>query len=287
MDAYAGGPRAAAGGRRFPRRHRVGRVVLRQPGRLRGRQATRHDRYRRGARASRPGGRRERPARLPGVRAVRRLQSAGSRLEAAGAARQRPLWASTGTKNPDYSDTLYVTELVAPETVNTMPEATLEAVADHGEIRGDTVTRLLPTGPSRLRPAGRRRGRPRRRRAGTRGRGRREVRDELGRSARHRRGHAPGGSLMTGSRSRHRSADQAWSPTWSPIASRRGSPPPTPTLWGAAARGGGGSPARLGPAATRASRPLLAEIEALQADLRAEGLDRDRAVRHGRVFAGA
>ncbi|HEY9378991.1 MAG TPA: transaldolase [Jiangellaceae bacterium] len=60
-------------------------------------------------------------------------------LEQAGATRQRPLWASTGTKNPDYPDTLYVTELVAPDTVNTMPEATLEAVADHGEIRGDTV----------------------------------------------------------------------------------------------------------------------------------------------------
>jgi len=66
------------------------------------------------------------------------------RLEAAGAARQRPLWASTSTKNPDYSDTLYVTELVAPETVNTMPEATLEAVADHGEIRGDTVRGSYP-----------------------------------------------------------------------------------------------------------------------------------------------
>ena len=43
-------------------------------------------------------------------------------------------------KNPDYPDTLYVTELVAPNTVNTMPEKTLEAVADHGEITGDTVT---------------------------------------------------------------------------------------------------------------------------------------------------
>ena len=61
------------------------------------------------------------------------------RLEKAGAARQRPLWASTSTKSPDYSDTLYVTELVAPQTVNTMPEPTLEAVADHGDIRGDTV----------------------------------------------------------------------------------------------------------------------------------------------------
>jgi transaldolase len=60
-------------------------------------------------------------------------------LEAAGAHRQRPLWASTGVKNPDYPDTMYVTELVAPDTVNTMPEKTLDAVADHAEIRGDTV----------------------------------------------------------------------------------------------------------------------------------------------------
>jgi transaldolase len=57
-----------------------------------------------------------------------------------GAHVQRPLWASTGVKNPDYSDTLYVSELVAPNTVNTMPEKTLDAVIDHGEIRGDTVT---------------------------------------------------------------------------------------------------------------------------------------------------
>jgi transaldolase len=61
-------------------------------------------------------------------------------LEADGARVQRPLWASTGVKNPDYSDTLYVTELVAPNTVNTMPEATINAVADHGVITGDTIT---------------------------------------------------------------------------------------------------------------------------------------------------
>jgi len=61
-------------------------------------------------------------------------------LKAAGARVQRPLWASTGVKNPDYSDTLYVTELVAPNTVNTMPEKTIEAVADHGVITGDTIT---------------------------------------------------------------------------------------------------------------------------------------------------
>jgi transaldolase len=61
-------------------------------------------------------------------------------LEAAGAKPQRPLWASTGVKDPAYDDTQYVVELVAPGTVNTMPEATLEAVADHGQVRGDTVT---------------------------------------------------------------------------------------------------------------------------------------------------
>lgn len=61
-------------------------------------------------------------------------------LEAEGARVQRPLWASTGVKNPDYPDTLYVTELVAADTVNTMPEKTLEAVADHGQITGDTIT---------------------------------------------------------------------------------------------------------------------------------------------------
>ena len=60
-------------------------------------------------------------------------------LKDAGARPQRPLWASTGVKNPDYRDTMYVEELVAPTTVNTMPESTLDAVADHGEIRGDTI----------------------------------------------------------------------------------------------------------------------------------------------------
>jgi transaldolase len=61
-------------------------------------------------------------------------------LKPAGALVQRPLWASTGVKNPDYSDTLYVTELVGPNTVNTMPEKTMDAVADHGVVTGDTLT---------------------------------------------------------------------------------------------------------------------------------------------------
>ncbi|MEU8256344.1 transaldolase [Micromonospora inaquosa] len=61
-------------------------------------------------------------------------------LAAAGAHPQRPLWASTSTKNPDYRDVIYVEELIAPGTVNTMPEAVIHAYADHGETRGDTVT---------------------------------------------------------------------------------------------------------------------------------------------------
>ena len=54
-------------------------------------------------------------------------------LAAKGAHVQRPLWASTGVKNPDYSDTMYVSQLIAPDTVNTMPEKTMAAYADHGE----------------------------------------------------------------------------------------------------------------------------------------------------------
>ncbi|MFG3691340.1 transaldolase [Micromonospora sp. NPDC047740] len=61
-------------------------------------------------------------------------------LADAGAHPQRPLWASTSTKNPDYRDVMYVEELIAPGTVNTMPESTIHAVADHGDVRGDTVT---------------------------------------------------------------------------------------------------------------------------------------------------
>jgi transaldolase len=60
-------------------------------------------------------------------------------LEAAGARQQRLLWASTGTKDPSYPDTLYVSDLVTPGTVNTMPEKTLEAFADHGTAGEDTM----------------------------------------------------------------------------------------------------------------------------------------------------
>jgi transaldolase len=63
-----------------------------------------------------------------------------SALSAVGAKPQRPLWASTSTKDPSYDDTTYVVDLVARGTVNTMPEATIEAIADHGTITGDTIT---------------------------------------------------------------------------------------------------------------------------------------------------
>jgi len=60
-------------------------------------------------------------------------------LREAGAKVQRPLWASTSTKDPAFEDTMYVVELVAPDTVNTMPEATLRATAEHAKLRGDTI----------------------------------------------------------------------------------------------------------------------------------------------------
>jgi transaldolase len=60
-------------------------------------------------------------------------------LAAHGARVQRPLWASTSTKDPSFPDTMYVVDLVVAETVNTMPEATIKATADHGELHGDTV----------------------------------------------------------------------------------------------------------------------------------------------------
>jgi len=63
-----------------------------------------------------------------------------STLAAKGANKQRPLWASTGVKDPAYPDTRYVIELIAPDTVNTMPQSTLDAVIDHGVVRGNTIS---------------------------------------------------------------------------------------------------------------------------------------------------
>jgi transaldolase len=60
-------------------------------------------------------------------------------LKAEGAKVQRPLWASTSVKDPKFADTMYVVDLVAPDTVNTMPEATIKATADHGSLHGNTI----------------------------------------------------------------------------------------------------------------------------------------------------
>lgn len=80
-------------------------------------------------------------ARLAWAAYERALASARwASLDADGARPQRPLWASTGVKNPAYDDTMYVVGLVGPGCVNTMPEATLDAVADHGIVTADTVT---------------------------------------------------------------------------------------------------------------------------------------------------
>ena len=76
-------------------------------------------------------------------------------LLAAGAKVQRPLWASTSTKDPAFEDTMYVVELVAPDTVNTMPEATLRATADHAKLRGDTVRGTYEAVPAGVRRPGR------------------------------------------------------------------------------------------------------------------------------------
>lgn len=64
-------------------------------------------------------------------------------LESKGATKQRPLWASTSTKNPSYSDVMYVEELVGSETVNTMPASTLEAFVDHGQVDKDALEKGL------------------------------------------------------------------------------------------------------------------------------------------------
>ena len=71
-------------------------------------------------------------------------------LEQSGALVQRPLWASTGVKDPAYLDTLYVDTLIAPHTVNTMPQSTLDAFLDHGTVRSDAVTSQLESASTTL-----------------------------------------------------------------------------------------------------------------------------------------
>jgi transaldolase len=71
-------------------------------------------------------------------------------LEESGALVQRPLWASTGVKDPAYADTLYVDTLVAPHTVNTMPQSTLDAFLDHGVVKSDAITAQMESASKTL-----------------------------------------------------------------------------------------------------------------------------------------
>jgi transaldolase len=77
-------------------------------------------------------------------------QTSWKALEESGALVQRPLWASTGVKDPAYSDTLYVDTLVAPHTVNTMPQSTLDAFLDHGNVSSDAITAQMESASQTL-----------------------------------------------------------------------------------------------------------------------------------------
>ena len=117
-------------------------------------------------------------------------------LAAAGARPQRPLWASTSVKDPAYPDTRYVTGLVAPGVVNTMPEATLRAVAGHGQVPADSIRGHYDEARQVLGPAAGTRHRLRRHHAGPRGRRRDQIRRRLG-AARRAAGRHPAGPAST------------------------------------------------------------------------------------------
>ena len=196
-----GGPGEGQGRGPGPLQDPLGGVLLRVPRGHRDRQAAR-----RSSAPTRPRRSRARPrSPTPGwpTRRTRRSSppTAGPPWTRRGANKQRPLWASTGVKDPAYKDTLYVDELVAPSTVNTMPEATLDATADHGEITGDTVAGTYEQARADLDAVDEARDLVRRRRAAAGGRGRREVRGVLERPAQVHRGGAqaprPFGGLTT------------------------------------------------------------------------------------------
>ena len=215
-------------------------------------------------------------------------------LADAGALPQRPLWASTGVKNPAYPDTLYVTELVAAHVVNTMPEKTLDATFDHGVVTGDTITGTYEEvqrpaeparGPGHLlqrrcgRPGDRRPGQVRRQlegppepRPGSPGRcrrGRLNTMTSLAFAATGAAQEAGAAQLLT------LVADQVASRIFAKDA----------TLWGPDAEAE--SAIRLGwVEAAEVSAPLVAEITALRAELRAEGINHIVLVRHGRLLTG-
>ena len=144
-----GRPGAGQGERPRPVQDRLGGVVLRVPGGHRGRQAAREDRHRRGQGAAGQGGHRQRPARLPALRARSSAPTAGRRWPTPARTRSVRCGRRPSTKNPDYRDVMYVEELIAPGMVNTMPEPTIHAFADHGEVTRRHGHRRVRRGPAR------------------------------------------------------------------------------------------------------------------------------------------
>ena len=131
IDAYVAGLERRLGSRRAGRRDRLGRLVLRLARRHQGRRRCSPP-----TRTCAAAWRSPTPSRAYARYRERFADERWHALREAGARPQRPLWASTGTKDPAYSDVLYVEELIAPDVINTMPEATLRAFADHGDVDG-------------------------------------------------------------------------------------------------------------------------------------------------------
>ena len=249
------------------------------------------DRHRRGARAEEQGRRRERAARLRALRARSSASERATALLEAGANRQRPLWASTGVKDPALPDTLYVTELVAAR--RRQHDAREDPRGDLRPRRDRTATPSpapTPTAGAVLDALGARRRRLRRR-------------DRACSSARASRSSSSRGTnCSTRSAARWRRRDElphlraaARPPTRSrrsrarassPTSSRAASPLRTPTLWGPAAEDEASK--RLGwTEAVAVSRPLVPEIEALARAARGRRRHAHRARRHGRLVARA
>ena len=256
---------------------------------------------------------RQRPARLRGVRGGRRPATAGRCSPTPAPTAQRPLWASTGVKNQAYPDTLYVTELVVADTVNTMPEKTMEAFADHGEVKGDTVTGTRRRGPGGLRPArrasaststtccwcsstrastsSRSRGtelvdstgqmdRPRWRRQDRTGHERDSLEHRERRSGPERRSSC---SSATPTRRPSPAPSSSWSTDQ--VASRHRRPGPDPV--GSGRRGRGRQAARAGSPSRRPRVRWSPTSPRSQVELREQRPDPGRALRHGRLVAGA
>ena len=281
-------PRAGPRERPRPVEDPLRRLVLRLPRRQRDRQAARRHRHRRGEGAARQG----RPSPTPGwpTRPTRRSSRprAGPRSPTPAPTRSARCGRPPGSRTPSTRTRIYVTELVAPGTVNTMPEKTLDATADHGEVTGDTVTPYYAEAAEVLDSLERLGHLLRRRHRPAREGGRRQVREVVGGAARRRDPRAREGLRMstldvaaTGAAA---DAIAAHVPTLvaDRVASRLFAQ--DATLWGEAAEEE--SAKRLSwTGLPRTSRHLVGEIAALQGRARRDRLRPRRALRHGRLVA--